>query len=63
MTATVGWSVPLEQLGPVQALAGAELAEAHGSSGVMAADHFAPTCPHRPMKSVPEVPCPSSAPW
>lgn len=45
MAATIGWSAPLEQLGPAEALAGAELSEAHGFSGVMAADHFAPWVP------------------
>ena len=45
MSATIGWSAPLEQLGPAEALAGAELAETHGFSGVMAADHVAPWVP------------------
>jgi len=42
---TIGYAAALEQFHPTDALATAELAEQHGFSGVMAADHFQPWTP------------------
>lgn len=42
---TIGYAAALEQFHPTQALELAALAEQHGFSGVMAADHFQPWVP------------------
>lgn len=42
---TIGYAAALEQFHPTDVLATAELAEQHGFSGVMAADHFQPWTP------------------
>jgi G6PDH family F420-dependent oxidoreductase len=47
MTLTIGYAAMLEQFGPQEVVDYAALAEAHGFSGVMAADHFAPWVPQQ----------------
>ncbi len=45
MALTIGYAAALEQFHPTEVLEIATLAEAHGFSGVMAADHFQPWTP------------------
>ncbi|CAM3609378.1 TIGR03557 family F420-dependent LLM class oxidoreductase [Occultella aeris] len=45
MTLTIGYAAMLEQFHPTEVLAHATHAEAHGFSGVMAADHYQPWVP------------------
>ena len=45
MALTIGYAAGLEQFHPTEVLEIATLAEAHGFSGVMAADHFQPWTP------------------
>ncbi len=45
MTTTIGYAAALEQLHPTEAVEVAAMAEGHGFSGVMAADHFQPWTP------------------
>ncbi|HET7173495.1 MAG TPA: TIGR03557 family F420-dependent LLM class oxidoreductase [Nocardioidaceae bacterium] len=43
----IGYAAALEQFGPNEAIAAAELAERHGFRGVLAADHFQPWVPEQ----------------
>src|SRR5690625_2006287 len=45
MALTIGYAAALEQFHPTEVLEIATLADAHGFSGVMAADHFQPWTP------------------
>lgn len=45
MSPTIGYSAALEQLHPSEAVSYSALAESHGFSGMMAADHFQPWTP------------------
>ncbi|MBK5249015.1 MAG: TIGR03557 family F420-dependent LLM class oxidoreductase [Actinomycetales bacterium] len=45
MTLTIGYAAMLEQFHPTEVVAWSVLAEEHGFSGVMAADHFQPWVP------------------
>lgn len=51
MTLTIGYAAALEQFHPTEALELAVLAEQHGFSGVMAADHFQPWVPAQGQSS------------
>ena len=51
MTLTIGYAAALEQFHPTEALELAALAEQHGFSGVMAADHFQPWVPAQGQSS------------
>lgn len=47
MSLTIGYAAMLEQFHPTDAVEFSELAEKHGFSGVMAADHFQPWTPQQ----------------
>lgn len=47
MSLTIGYAAMLEQFHPTDAVEYSELAEKHGFSGVMAADHFQPWTPQQ----------------
>jgi coenzyme F420-dependent glucose-6-phosphate dehydrogenase len=49
--ASIGYAAMLEQFHPTEAIALAQHAEAHGFSGVMAADHFQPWTPQQGQAS------------